>query len=369
MLNFWPFYIREIWTTWLSGRRTVALFGAGEHSRWLMNIVKGLPGPRIALLIDDRADAIREVCGVRVVTPKAIDVGSIDAVVISSDSVEEKLWARAKQCFPKTPIVRLYEGLPPGPYEKQGDLPAGIDTIPGPADTINLDSVVALASSGDTKKRIADLFNRMTGDPYARRLADGYTRGVARFGESWRYVDLWSMLYAYARLASPKHYLEIGTRRGHSLASVLMGCADASASLPQVVSCDMWVQVYAGTGNPGPTFVADETKRLGFDVRIEFLSGSSHEVLAPFLRGATRTFDLITVDGDHSRDGARADLLDVVDHLNLGGMLAFDDINHPQHTYLGQVWREVMSNRTGMETYENPRNSTGIAAAIRYRSA
>lgn len=369
MLNFWPFYIREVWTTRLGGRRNIALFGAGEHSRWLLEIVKGLPGPRVSLLMDDRADSIREVAGVMVTKPESADATSFDAIVISSDTVEDKLAARAKQCFPATPIIRLYEGLPPGPYDKQGDLPAGIDTIPGPAETINLESVVALALTVDTKRRIAELFNRMTADPYARRLADGYSRGAARFGEAWKYVDLWSMLYAYARLTGPKNYLEIGTRKGHSLAAMLMGCTDGGAALPKVVSCDLWVKGYAGAGDSGPPFVTDQMKRLGFDVNIEFLSGSSHELLRPFLSGANRSFDLITVDGDHSRDGARSDLLDVVDHLRIGGMLVFDDINHPQHTYLGQVWREVMSHRAGMEVYENPRNNTGIAAAIRYRNA
>lgn len=367
MLNFWPFYIREIWQTRVRGVQRVALFGAGEHTRWILDVVTKLPGPQVTLLIDDRAEQIREVKGIRVVTPQSADRRTFDSIVISSDSREEELFLRAKQNFPEVPIVRLYEGLPPGPYEKQGDVPAGIDTIPGPADTVNLETVVGLASSADTKRRLAELFNKMDADPYARRLADGWTRGVARFGEAWKYVDLWSMLYAYGRLAAPKRYLEIGTRKGHSLASMLMGCRDAGVTLPTVVSCDMWVQSYAGTANPGPTFVAEQMKKLGFDAKIEFLSGSSHELLPPYLRSPDATFDLITVDGDHSRDGARADLSDVVGSLRLGGMLVFDDIHHPQHTYLGEVWREAMRNRQGFEFYENRRNNTGIAAAIRYR--
>jgi len=368
MLNFWPFYIREVWQTRVRGVQRVALFGAGEHTRWLLDVVQRLPGPQVSLLIDDRAEHIREVKGIRVVTPQDADRRAFESIVISSDTREDDLFARAKQCFPDIPILRLYDGLPGGPYEKQGDVPAGIDTLPGLADTVNLETVVGVASSADTKRRLAELFNRMDPDPYARRLADGYGRGVARFGEAWKYVDLWSMLYAFGRLAGPKRYLEIGTRRGHSLAAMLMGCRDGGSVLPNVVSCDLWVQSYAGTANPGPTFVAEQMTRLGLDAKIEFLRGSSHEVLPAFLRSPDAVFDLITVDGDHSRDGARTDLNDVVGSLRLGGMLVFDDIHHPQHTYLGDVWREVMGRRAGFETYENPRNNTGIAAAIRYRN-
>lgn len=367
MLNFWPFYIREVWRERLQGFRTIAVFGAGEHTRWLLDVVRRLPGPEVQLLIDDRAETIKEVGGIPVLRPEAALARRFDAIVVSSDSVEEQLARRAGELFPGRPVVRLYEGLPCGPYDKQGELPAAIETIPGPGETVNLETVIAMASGAETKRRLRDLFNRMEADPYAKKLADGYERGIKRFGDAWRYVDLWSVLYACARLAGPKRYLEVGTRRGHSLAAVLLGCHDGGTAAPRVTSCDLWVNDYAGSANPGPEFVAAQMKKLSLDAEIEFLSGSSHEVLPPYLRGAGVAFDMITVDGDHSRGGARADLLDVVDHVAIGGMLAFDDINHPQHAYLGKVWREVMSERDGFEVYENPRNGTGIAAAIRYR--
>ncbi|MCG3130752.1 MAG: hypothetical protein FLDDKLPJ_01524 [Phycisphaerae bacterium] len=379
MLNFWPYYIREVWTTRLAGLRRIALFGAGEHTRWLLDLVQTLPGPKIEFLLDDKAGAIREIKGIPVIRPDAASVRGgegLDAVVVSSDSAEERIFVRATEAFPRLKVLRLYEGLPPGPYDKQGELPAGIDTIGGPGDFVNLETIVQVAGSAATKLRLAEVFNRMDADPYAKRLADGYAKGVDRFGDAWRYVDLWSMLYACARLTGLADYLEIGTRRGHSLAAVLAGSADGRAdrsdsagpALPAVVSCDRWIAGYADAENPGPDFVVGQLRRLGLDPKIEFLSGSSHELVGAFLRSSGRQFDLITVDGDHSRDGARQDLLDVIGSLRLGGVLLFDDINHPQHAYLGQVWRDVVAGRCGYETYENPRNGTGIAAALRYRS-
>jgi len=53
-------------------------------------------------------------------------------------------------------------------------------------------------------------------------------------------------------------------------------------------------------------------------------------------------FDLITVDGDHSEEGAFDDLLNVIPHLNVGGILVFDDIAHPTHPYLLGVWKKTL---------------------------
>ena len=44
-----------------------------------------------------------------------------------------------------------------------------------------------------------------------------------------------------------------------------------------------------------------------------------------------------------------------------------DDINHPQHPYLYEVWSTAVANRRELETYADGRDGTGIAAAIRFR--
>ncbi len=367
MLNFWPYYIRDMWTKHLSGCRQVALFGAGEHSRWLLDVVASADGPEVVALIDDNADRMPEIRGRPVVTPAGAGELQFDAIVISSDAAEERLFLRARQCFPDSRIVRLYEGLPPGPYDKQGEIPAGIDSVVSPAEAVNLETVVALAQDVETKERLIDVMGSLDPDPFIGRTIDGYRRAIERFGRRWRYIDLWSILYAYTSLTKPRRYLEIGTRRGHSLAAVCSASlADGNCDL-EVVCCDRWIENYAGTANPGPDFVAEQMSRLGYTKCIRFLSGSSHELIPEFLGESCGDFDLITVDGDHSRDGAAADLANVVGRLCIGGMLAFDDINHPQHTYLHEVWKQATAHRPNLETYANPRNGTGIAAAIRYR--
>ena len=83
--------------------------------------------------------------------------------------------------------------------------------------------------------------------------------------------------------------------------------------------------------------------------------------------GSPELFDPITVDGDHSRDGALPDLNMVAGALRIGGLLAFDDIGHLRHPYLHEAWNNVLGTRPNFETYTNRRDGTGIAAAIRYR--
>ena len=198
MLNLWPYYIAKIWSHELRGIRRVALFGAGEHSKWLLDVVAPLGGPEIVGLFNDRAEHSRVFKGLGVVHPTNAAALRFDAIVISSDAAEDKLFARAKACFPDTRIIRLYDGMPCGPYGKHGDIAPDSETIPDPSGTINLDTVVEFAKSVDIKRKIIEVFSELDPDPYIGRTVDGYRRAIDRFGSKWRYIDLWSLLYAYA---------------------------------------------------------------------------------------------------------------------------------------------------------------------------
>ena len=91
----------------------------------------------------------------------------------------------------------------------------------------------------------------------------------------------------------------------------------------------MWIEGYVGMSEPGarPRAVGDESGRThgraGADI------GNSHKVLPTLFRERPElTFDLITVDGDHTPRGARRDILDVLPRLRIGGVLVFDDVRH-----------------------------------------
>ncbi|MBL9032464.1 MAG: glycosyltransferase [Phycisphaerae bacterium] len=76
-----------------AGARTVWLWGAGEHTRWLLEHAEDLGVP-IAGVVDDAAgDAAREVGGHAVRPPTALEAGA--HTLISSDWHEEAIWERS----------------------------------------------------------------------------------------------------------------------------------------------------------------------------------------------------------------------------------------------------------------------------------
>jgi predicted O-methyltransferase YrrM len=171
------------------------------------------------------------------------------------------------------------------------------------------------------------------------RLVDWLKEGVAADD---RRFEIRSALRGLARALRPRSYLEIGTRRGWSLAQVL-------AETPHVraYSFDRWIEGYGGVENPGPEFVRDEMKRVAPDHRgtLRFIAGNSHDTLPVFFQGVTieereledlsilragedapRSFDLVTVDGDHTALGTWWDVTDVLPFVAIGGAIVIDDL-------------------------------------------
>jgi predicted O-methyltransferase YrrM len=200
------------------------------------------------------------------------------------------------------------------------------------------------------------------------RDADAYVEYVAQFVETgqartpqWRYADIVTVLGAAAELLQPATYLEIGVRRGRSLAVVV-----SRSPACDVIGVDFWNEGYAGIDNPGPEHVQRLASEAGHTGVLELISGDSHAVL-PELFASRRelSFDLVTVDGDHSKRGATQDLKDVLPRVRIGGALVFDDISHPAHPYLFGVWRDVVACDRRFSTWEFDDVGYGVAVALR----
>lgn len=213
-----------------------------------------------------------------------------------------------------------------------------------------------------TVRKALGVLQRLTPDAYGDYVAAFYRAGLELHGERWRYADINTALLTLASGLRPQSYLEIGVRRGRSLAMVASVCPACD-----IVACDMFIQGYSGMENPGPELVRSELGRVGFSGGLEFVIGDSHKVLPAFFRThPDQYFDLITVDGDHSEAGARADLETVLPRLKIGGALVFDDVSNPAHPELAGVWTDLFTRYTKFSAFTFTEIGYGVGFAIRH---
>jgi predicted O-methyltransferase YrrM len=225
---------------------------------------------------------------------------------------------------------------------------------------IGAQTIAARALDPGHVAALADEARGRDADEYVEYVADLVKAGRARTSR-WRYADIVTVLGAATELLQPATYLEIGVRRGRSLAVVV-----SRAPACDVIGIDFWNEGYAGIENPGPDHVERIASEAGHTGTLELITGDSHVVLPQlFSDHPELSFDLITVDGDHSKRGATRDLHDVLPRLRIGGALVFDDISHPTHPYLFDVWRGVVASDRRFTTWEFDDVGYGVAVAVR----
>jgi len=224
------------------------------------------------------------------------------------------------------------------------------------------ETVAAFACSVKCRRFVQKAFSRLTPDAYSRYITAFRDEGSRKFGAEWRYLDIVDVVAAAAQLIQPSSYLEIGVRRGRSMAM-----AAAAAPGCALYGFDMWMKDYAGMENPGPDFVKSEMRRVGHRGAVEFVDGDSHVTLPKFFASRPdEKFSIIVVDGDHSDEGALQDLRDVLPRLAVGGALIFDDISHPAHPNLRAVWRQALNEAPfPIRGHEYASLGYGVAFAIR----
>lgn len=226
---------------------------------------------------------------------------------------------------------------------------------------VGAQAIGSLAQSPAVWDEVLRLLANLQTDDYVTYVRDFVEYGQRTAGSSWSYADILTALEGATRLIRPASYLEIGVRRGRSMAVVAHGAQDCS-----IVGIDVWQPEYAGMENPGPDHVRSELQKVGFAGNLELITGDSHRLLPQLF--ATRpelTFDLITVDGDHSARGAARDLRDVLPRLRVGGALVFDDIVHPAHSYLRGVWQRTVAAKPRYSTWYFDEIGYGVAVAVR----
>ena len=125
-------YVRTMWRLLaerLGADGRLAVFGAGAHTRWLLSITSDLPRAHVRCVVDDDPKTAT-LYGYPVRTADEVDSATVDIVLISSDRWESRLADRARQVWGDcVEIVRLYAGLPEGPYDKRDHRAEALDRL------------------------------------------------------------------------------------------------------------------------------------------------------------------------------------------------------------------------------------------------
>jgi hypothetical protein len=134
-----------------------------------------------------------------------------------------------------------------------------------------------------------------------------------------RYAN-WKYIAELAKAHEPPHYLETGICAGRSLEALLGVWHPRSMTL-----CDWWDPAYRGAPYGSHQHIEELLRTLDYGGDVHYLDGDSHVLL----RGLPEKFyHLIHIDGDHSFDGALADLRDSWRLLAPGGHIVLDDLIH-----------------------------------------
>ena len=93
---------------------------------------------------------------------------------------------------------------------------------------VGAETIGALALSESTHDEVRNVLALLDRDDYSDYVATFVDAGRRRAGAAWQYADIVTVLAAATRLVSPRTYLEIGVRRGRSLAVVAGAAPEAS---------------------------------------------------------------------------------------------------------------------------------------------
>ncbi|MBU1863542.1 MAG: methyltransferase domain-containing protein [Candidatus Omnitrophica bacterium] len=224
---------------------------------------------------------------------------------------------------------------------------------------ISEENILQTIGNGDIQRMVTDAWNYIELDEPLIRRRDHILKCIQDASSFW---NIHSVLAFIAHTFQPEAYLEIGMRTGGSLVQVVH-----HSNVKQVIAVDLWEGSYANLPNSleyAQRQVAHYKTKTDKKFNIEFMQGNSHVILKHLIQ-QKNTFDLITVDGDHSENGALEDLEDAVQLLSERGIIIFDDIMHPSHSYLLRVANRFKERHTDFNALMNRTDDNGCAIFLK----
>jgi len=111
--------VRARWENLRRSHPTACLYGAGKHTKWLLEVLSGSIGPEIIAILDDNPPEER-IGGIPVIPTDRANELTPSCIILSSDTFQDKMTASLKKHgVDRCPLLDLYWGLPLGPYAKE----------------------------------------------------------------------------------------------------------------------------------------------------------------------------------------------------------------------------------------------------------
>lgn len=175
----------------------------------------------------------------------------------------------------------------------------------------------------------------------------------------------WNVYVAISHLAHtmlPSSYLEVGVRTCGSLVQALY-----SRSIKRVIAIDLWLGKWGSSDNL-ISYAKDQVnnfkKSTGRTFSIDYVKTDSYSALKRVVETG-EIFDLITIDGNHSREVAIKDLKLCKELLSENGAIIFDDIMHSAHLYLYKVVMNFLELNKEFRVILNTIHDNGCAVLFR----
>jgi predicted O-methyltransferase YrrM len=231
-----------------------------------------------------------------------------------------------------------------------------------PLPTVSADAIAEHARRASTRRRLIDALESIDNDDCDLGRISRFKQTMSEGEAHADLLDNATIAHAAAELIKPRRALEIGVRRGFTSCAIVAGAIDVELHM-----MDSWRPIYSERPNPGPVLVRQQLLAAGHRGRPVFHQGNSHELMPRlFAIEPNLQFDIIVVDGDHTEAGADQDLRDTFPRVARGGVLVFDDLMHPSHRYLLNIWRRWTQKLSDQFTFaEYLDDGLGVGWAVR----
>jgi predicted O-methyltransferase YrrM len=303
------------------GKRRVALYGAGQHTQWLLEHAWACDDIAVAGIIDD-APRVKTIRGVPVMTPADAEalLRSVQAVIPSSDAHEQAIAERASVLAAAfdLPVLRVYTALPgAAPCASGSEVAAASARASGAA--ITRVAASALQKHAPHRAALGLAVERPWLDEFARRTgAPEWVRGHVNYRDA---LLLWDLVEA----TRPDTIVEIGTASGVSTGQLAAageffgGTRTAGAG---VWSFDIAERCYFDSSRPVGAAAFEAVPHLA--QRIHLHPGTT--CIDAARRFGAGEVDLAFIDGDHRHPAPTLDVLALLYAVRPGGWMILHDI-------------------------------------------